>query len=153
MIVRHMRPDEIDLNINLARQYAEEAAETVPEIGEQYDRNSVVSTVRLRTINPHYCWLSLLDNTRPVGFVSGTITQAPWNDEVIWGHIELIYVLESHRNIDAFRKLTDAFEDWAIELGAQKITAGDIGMNPERSKALYKSIGFTEGCFLTREIV
>lgn len=147
-----MRPEEIDLNVNLFRQYAEEASETNPTLGAQYDEQSVITSIRQRNINPEYCWFSLLDNGRPVGFISGAVTQAPWNLDIIYAHIEMIYVLKEKRSIDAFRRLVTAFEEWAVNMDAVEITAGDIGVNPERSKRVYESIGFKEGCFMTREI-
>ena len=152
MIVRKMRPEEIDLNVNLFRQYADEAKETNPTLGNQYDENSVITSIRQRNINPEYCWFSLIDNARPVGFISGAITQAPWNLDIIYAHIEMIYVLKEKRNIDNFRRLVDTFEEWAINMDAVEITAGDAGINPERSKKIYESIGFKEGCLMTREI-
>jgi hypothetical protein len=152
MIVRTMRPEEIDLNVNLFRQYADEAGETNPALGAQYDENSVVSSIRSRLIAPDACWFSLLDNNRPVGFISGGLTQAPWNDQILYAHIEMIYVLKEKRSMDAFRRLVDEFQDWAVAMDATSITAGDIGIDPERTKRVYTSIGFTEGCFMTKEI-
>lgn len=152
MIVRTMRPEEIDLNVNLFRQYADEAGETNPALGAQYDENSVVSSIRSRLIAPDACWFSLLDNNRPVGFISGALTQAPWNFDILYAHIEMIYVLKEKRSMDAFRRLVDEFQDWAVAMDATSITAGDIGIDPERTKRVYTSIGFTEGCFMTKEI-
>lgn len=147
-----MRPEELDSNVNLFRQYADEASETNPKLGAQFDKNSVITSIRTRTIHPEYCWLNLLEGTRPVGFISGALTQAPWNDEVLFAHIEMIYVLDSHRNINNFKQLLGGFEEWAKNMGASQLTAGDIGVNPKRSQTLYKSIGFEEGCFMTKEI-
>jgi len=152
MIVRTMRPEEIDLNVNLFRQYADEASETNPALGAQYDENSVIQSIRNRVIAPDACWFSLLDNARPVGFISASLTQAPWNFEILYAHIEMIYVLKEKRSMDAFRKLTTAIEEWALSMDATNITAGDIGIDPERSKRVYTSVGFTEGCFMTKEI-
>jgi GNAT superfamily N-acetyltransferase len=152
MIARNMAPHEIDVTYNLFRQYCLEAAEVKPELDEQWDKTSVIETIRSRNIHPEYVWINLLEGTRPVGFISGAVTQCPWNHDIYYAHIELIFVLESHRNSSNFKMLTDEFEQWARGMEATVITAGDIGIAPERTKKIYESIGFESGCFLTKEL-
>jgi len=152
MIVRKMRPEEIDVTINLFRYYANEAANNNPELGAEFDEDSVIETIRTRNIHPEYVWFNAYEGTRPVGFISAGVTQAPWNKEILYAHIELIYMLESHRNMDTFRQMVDQVEQWAKNYGAQKITAGDIGVNPDRTRKVYQHLGFNESCFMDKDL-
>ena len=52
MIVRKMRPEELDVTINLFRYYAGEAAEDNPALGAEFDEDSVIESIRNRNI--HY---------------------------------------------------------------------------------------------------
>lgn len=147
-----MRADEIDVTINLFRYYAKEAAEQTPSLGDEFDENSVIETIRTRNIHPEYIWLNAYEGTRPIGFVSACVTQAPWNKEIFYAHIELIYILESHRSMSAFKQMVENVEEWARTFNAQKITAGDIGVNPDRTRKVYEHLGFTNGCFMDKDL-
>lgn len=152
MIVRKMRPEEIDVTINLCHYYCEEASEKNPYIREEFDDNSVINLIRNRTITDSFFWFNAYDGTRPVGFVSGTMTTPQWNENIVYAHIDLIYMLKSHRNIQAFKQLVNAVEEWGAIFDCQKITAGDIGIDIERSRRLYESIGFKEALWMTKDI-
>jgi|TARA_R110000822_G_scaffold190302_3_gene329094 GNAT superfamily N-acetyltransferase len=147
-----MRPEEIDVNVNLWRQYYIEASDAVSAIQDTWDQGSIVDSIRHRTIHPEFCYFNIFDNARPIGFITGAVTQAAWNHEIFYGHVEYIYVLEEKRSMRVFQQLIDEFETWAKGFGATQITAGDIGINPERTRKLYQSIGFKEGCFMSKEI-
>jgi GNAT superfamily N-acetyltransferase len=152
MIVRKMRPEEIDVTVNLFRYYAAEAGESDPELGAEFDSDSVIDSIRQRNIHPEYVWFNAYDNGRPVGFISACITQAPWNQEIFYAHIELIFMLQSHRNMDNFKRLVEQVEEWARMHNAQKLTAGDIGINVDRTKKIYSHLGFSEGCWMDKEL-
>ena len=152
MIVRKMRPEEIDVTINLCKYYANEASELMPEIEEQFDTNSVINLVRGRTIQDSFFWFNAYEGTRPVGFVSGTMTTPQWNENIVYAHIDLIFVLKEHRNISTFKQLIGQVEEWGAIFDVQKITAGDIGIDVERSRKLYESIGFSEALWMYKDI-
>jgi GNAT superfamily N-acetyltransferase len=147
MIVRKMLPHEIDITVNLCRYYADEA-----EIAEQdYDENSVLETVRTYTIQHEYTWLNAFEGQRPVGLIAGCITKKPWNKDLV-AHIDLVFLLESHRNLANFKQLISAFEEWARTMQCKSITAGDIGINVDRTRKLYEHFGFTEALWMNKEI-
>jgi hypothetical protein len=51
------------------------------------------------------------------------------------------------------RQLVDKFTEWSRELGAVKISAGDIGIDTERTRAFYQQVGFQDtGCWLSKEL-
>ena len=54
MIVRMMHPEEMDNTITLMKYYYQEATESV-DIGE-WDTNSMIESIRQRTINPGQAW-------------------------------------------------------------------------------------------------
>jgi len=54
--------------------------------------------------------------------------------------------------MDNFKMLLKNVEEWARMFGAQKITGGDIGINPERTKKVYNHLGFDESCFMSKEL-
>jgi GNAT superfamily N-acetyltransferase len=143
-----MLPAEIDATAILCEYYAEEA--NIPE--DEYDFNSVINGIRLRTIYHQHCWFNLYDGARPVGFISGYITHLPWNEKKFVGHIDLIFILESHRSLSTLKELMAKFEEWAKIAGADKITAGDIGVNPDRTRRLLEHQGFKDGLWMSKEI-
>lgn len=152
MIVRTMLPQEIDVTINLVNYYTDEAAQAIPGLAEQYDTNSIINTVRKYSISPNYVWFNLYEGQRPVGFIAGYLGQQPWNENLFLGHISLIYVLPSHRSLPVFRQLIDKFTEWAKENNCVKITAGDIGIDEERTRAIYEHIGFKPLLLMAKEI-
>ena len=146
MIVRTMLSHELDVTVNLCGYYADEAGI------ENYDENSVIETVKNHTIRNEYFWFNAYEGQRPVGLVAGALTQAPWNKEEIYLHIELIYLLEGNRTFSNFKLLLDKVEELARTVKAVKITAGDIGIDIERSKKLYSHFDFKEALWMTKEI-
>jgi hypothetical protein len=54
--------------------------------------------------------------------------------------------------MDNFRELLTQFEGWAKTIKAQNITAGDIGINPERTQKLYEHFGFKPGVWMGKEL-
>lgn len=150
MIVRMMHPEEMDNTITLMKYYYQEATESV-DIGE-WDTNSMIESIRQRTINPGQAWLNLMDGTRPVGMISGGISTAPWNDSIVMATIEMFYVLQSHRNMESFRAIVKAFEEFATQCGATSIYVSDMGMNESRTSTLYSQLGYTGATSLVKRI-
>mgnify|MGYP003649946029 CR=1 FL=1 len=151
MIVRKMFPEEIDNTATLVKYYYQEAAEAIPTLGE-WDTNSVINTIRTRTINPNLNWLNLYDGGRPVGMISGSLGSAPWNEEILMGHIDLFYILKSHRNMDNFRSLVKGFEEWAAMVNTQLIYVSDMGVNESRTETLYKQLGYSGATSLVKRM-
>lgn len=152
MIVRRMRPEEFNVTINLVNRYGYEAAEKVPAIEEQWDDNSVLETVRTYSTQIQYCWFNAYDNSRPVGFIAGFLSECPWNHKIITANIEFLYLMESHRSMDNFRDLLKCFEEWALSCGAREITSGDIGIDPDRITKLFSHFGFKSGVWMGKEL-
>ena len=143
-----MHPQELDITVNLCGYYAEEAA--IPDL--DYDTDAVVESIRMYTIQPEYCWFNMYEGTRPVGFVAGCVTKMPWSNQHLIGHIDLVFLLESHRKLDSFKRLISEFEAWAKLMNCRTVTAGDIGINPERTEKLYRHLGYTAGLWVSKEL-
>jgi len=152
MIVRKLQPYEFDATMNLFNYYRDEAIEAVPAIGEEYDENSMINTVRHYSSAWDHIWLNAYVNTRPVGFVAGFLSPLPWNKNIIEASISFIFLHESYRNMDSFRELLNAFEEWARICKAKNIIAGDVGINPERTQKLYEHFDFKPGVWMSKEI-
>lgn len=152
MIVRQMQTREFDSTINLFHYYRDEAIEALPRIADEYDENSVINTIKTFATKWDHCWFNAYDNNRPVGFIAGYASECPWNREIIDANIAFIYLLDSHKNMDNFRALINQFENWARTVKAQNITAGDIGINPERTQKLYEHFGFKPGVWMGKEL-
>lgn len=144
-----MLPSEIDVTVNLCAYYGEEA--NLPD-GE-YDEDAVLETIKLYSSHYEYFWFNAYDGGRPVGIIAGCATKAPWSKTKLHTHIELIYLLESHRTMDNFRMLLSKAEEWARTIGATEITAGDIGINPERTQKLYSHFDFKPGVWMGKELI
>lgn len=152
MIVRPMLPQEMDVTVNLTGYYADEAAQQLPHIGEEYDVNAVIETIKLYSSHHEYFWYNAYEGERPVGFVAGCITKSPWSNTRFNCHIDMIYLLESHRSLAHFRLLLDRVEEFARTIGAKEITAGDLGIDLERTKKVYGHFDFKEGLWMSKEI-
>jgi GNAT superfamily N-acetyltransferase len=148
MIIRKMQPTELDITVNLCGYYADEAK--IP--AEEYDTDSVVDSIRMYTIQPEYVWYNAYENTRPVGFIAGCLTQKLWTKDQFIGHIDFVYLLDSHRTLDNFRRLVAEFEQWALMMKCTEVTAGDLGVNLERTEKLYEHLGYKRGLWVSKEI-
>ena len=80
------------------------------------------------------------------------MTTPQWNENIVYAHIDLIFVLKEHRNMQSFKQLINQVEEWGAIFDVQKITAGDIGIDVERSRKLYESIGFSEALWMYKDI-
>jgi GNAT superfamily N-acetyltransferase len=147
-----MQPREFDMTVNLFGYYRDEAIQTMPKIADEYDENSVIDTIKTFASKWDHIWLNAYDNTRPVGFIAGYASACPWNSNILDANIAFIYLLDSHKNMDNFRELLAQFEAWARTIKAQNITAGEIGINPERTEKLYEHFGFKPGVWMGKEL-
>jgi GNAT superfamily N-acetyltransferase len=147
-----MQPREFDMTVNLFGYYRDEAIQTMPKIADEYDENSVIDTIKTFASKWDHIWLNAYDNQRPVGFIAGYASACPWNSNILDANIAFIYLLDSHKNMDNFRELLTQFEGWARTIKAQNITAGDIGINPERTEKLYEHFGFKRGVWMGKEL-
>ena len=153
VIVRKMQPQEFDLTVNVFGYYRDEAIEKLPRIEQEYDENSVMDTIKTFASKWDHCWFNAYEGQRPVGFIAGYASACPWNNKIIDANIAFIYLLDSHKNMDNFRLLMNKFEEWAKTIKAQNITAGDIGIDPERTEKLYTHFGFKPGVWMNKELI
>jgi GNAT superfamily N-acetyltransferase len=147
MIVRKMQPSEINSVVTLTRYFAEDAGLK----DEDYDENEVVQTLKQYSSHWEYCLFVAYEGQRPVGMIGGCVTKLPWNKQLN-AHIDYVYILESHRNLQTFKQLMTEFEAWARLLKVKEITAGDIGIDPERNQRLYAHLEFKPGMWMEKEL-
>ena len=148
MIVRRPRADELDNIIIVMEYYRDEA--NLPD-GE-YDPDAMLNSVRSFMIQADHIWFNLYEGQRIVGIIGGYLTQLPWSRK-IQAHVQFIYVLPSHRNLTNAKSLFEEFEKWAKNCGAERITAGDIGIDTERTQAFYQHLGFSAvGCNMKKDL-
>jgi GNAT superfamily N-acetyltransferase len=153
MIIRKMQSGELDSTITLFEYYRDEAIKSLPRIRDEYDENSVIETIKNFASHWDHCWFNAYENSRPVGFIAGYATECPWNKSIIEANVAFIYLLDSHKNLDNFRKLIQKFEEWAKLIKASSITAGDIGIDPERTEKLYSHFGFKSGVWMGKDLI
>lgn len=151
MIVRQMHPQELDATMLCFNYYADEAKETVPGFAEAYDEDSMVATVRHYAANYQYIWYNMYEGQRPVGFIGGFMSECPWNNQLVIANLSFVYLLPTHRSMENFKQLYKTFEGWATGINAHQITAGDIGIDVERSKRLYEHLGFKPVLLMVKE--
>lgn len=152
MIVRKMQPYEIDSTILCFNYYKDEAIESLPKILDEYDEDSMVETIRNYASHYDCLWLNAYEGQRVVGFVAGYLSQCPWNKKLVTANIAFIYMLPSHRSFDNFKQLTTAFTEWAKQCECFEMTAGDIGIDIERSQRLYEHLGFKPVLMMSKEL-
>jgi len=148
LIVRKPRPDELGSTVILMEYYRDEA--NLPD-GE-YDDGVMLQSIRNYMIYGDHCWFNLYEGSRAVGLIAGYLCEIPWSRK-IQAHVQFIYTLPSHRNKTNADQLIKEFESWASNNGACRITAGDIGINTERTKVFYESHGYQpRGINLDKEL-
>lgn len=147
-----MQPSEFDATLTCWSYYRDEAIASLPSIADHYDENSVIDTIRRHAVLLDHCWFNMYEGSRVIGFVAGHASECAWNRERIDANIAFIFVLESHRNMALFRELVTKFEQWARTIGAVAITAGDIGIDPVRTQALYEQLGFVPGVWMNKDL-
>jgi GNAT superfamily N-acetyltransferase len=152
METKHLRPQDFDITMNLFHYYRDEAIDSLPYIEEEYDENTVIETIRDYAILETHCWLNLYEGQRPVGFVGGYLVNKPWNKNILIAHVQFVYIIDSHRNLDNFRDLLDGFKDWAKQKGAVAMSAGDIGLDTDRMRKLYEHFGFKSELSMIKDI-
>ncbi len=152
MIVRKMQPHELEATVICFNYYRDEAIEALPRIAGEYNENSMVQTIRGYAIKNEFCWFNAYEGQRVVGFIGGYITDLPWNQEILTANISFVYLLPTHRSLENFRSLYKEFQLWASEFGCQEITAGDIGINIDRSRSLYEHLGFKQILLMTKDL-
>lgn len=152
MIVRQAQAQELDATVTLFNYYFDEAAEKIPAMTDEYDENSIIMTIRNYMISYEHVWFNAMEGQRPVGFIAGSMGTIPWNDQLVVANLSFIYLLPSHRTMDNFRELYNQFEAWAKNIKAYKISAGDIGIDIERSQKIYEYMGFEPILLMTKEL-
>lgn len=153
VLVQKLKPVDLDAAVDLFEQYYAEAVEVLPDMRDEYDEGSMIETIRTYASHYQHCWyLGFVDSTRPIALCAGSLTPTPWNENILNANIDMIYIVPEHRSMDNFKTLVDYFNAWAAQFGARKITAGDIGINPDRTEKVYKHLGFEPACFLTRAV-
>lgn len=153
MIVRKMRPEEIDSTMICFDYYKSEAIEALPKIADEYDYNSMLGTVRGFASRWDHIWLNAYDGQRVVGFLAGYASESPWNKQLITANVAFVFLQKSHRNMDNFRNMMREFEAWAHQIEATEITAGDIGIHPDENRRIYEHFGFKPILMMSKELV
>ena len=148
-----MYVNEFDATVICFNYYRDRAIESIPQIAEEYDENSVIKTIKARASRAEHCWFNIYDGQRIVGFIAGTLIPQPWNHEILSANIDFIFLLDSHRNMDNFRLLMKKFEEWARHRGATSITGGDIGIDIDRTRTLFEHLGFTPMLLMNKELI
>lgn len=137
MLVRRPRSEELD-NIVIVMEYYRDEAQ-LPH-GE-YCSDAMTDTVREYLIDPNCQWFCLYDAGRIVGVCAGYLCAIPWSRNFT-ANVQFLFVIPSHRNLSNAVNLLNEFETWAWNQGAVKITAGDIGIDVERTQAFYEHCGY-----------
>jgi GNAT superfamily N-acetyltransferase len=151
VLIRKIHPGELDLLLTIIHSYAEEAAETLPEIANEISDEIILQNVRNWTIQHNYFLEVAFEGSKAVGFIAGSVIQLPWSN-AFQANINFIYMLESHRSMDNFKALLNKFEEWARQAKATRMFSGDIGINIERSRKIYEYLGFTERLFVSKDL-
>lgn len=147
-----MHVNDFDATVICFGYYRDEAIQSIPQIAEEYDENSVIKTIKARASRAEHCWFNAYDGTRVVGFIAGSIIPQPWNERVLTANIDFIFLLESHRTFNNFKQLMNKFDEWARARGATSVTGGDIGIDIDRSKTLFEHMGFKPMLLMNKEL-
>ena len=108
----------------------------------EYDSDAMIETVKEYIIDPSHAWFCLFEGERMVGICAGYLCAIPWSKNIT-ANVQFLFVVPSHRNLASAVSLLKEFETWAWNQGAVKITAGDIGIDVERTQTFYEHCGYS----------
>lgn len=137
MIIRSMRPEEIDSVLILFEYYRSEAGID----DEIYDQDRVLQTVREYAIRHNLMFRLALQGQRPVGLVGGFLSPDPVERELA-ATIQFLYLIPEFNQPENYHQLIQEFESWAKDSGAGMVRAIDIGSNQQRLSKIYDQLGY-----------
>lgn len=118
MIVRKILPQDFDNVLTLLRYQIGEL-----ERDDIYDHNTALDTMRVASTKAQYFNFVALENSRPVGFITGYGTNYKDYTNITIAHISNVFLLASHRNKSNFDQLYQSVEEWSKLAGVTYITA------------------------------
>lgn len=137
MIVRSMRPEELDSVLTVFEYYRDSAGID----DDDYDQDRVLGTVKEYCIRPNLFFKIALDNNRPVGIVGGFLSPDPVERELT-ATIQFLFLIQGYDNLDNYDQLLTEFSAWAKQCGARAVRAIDIGKNITRLNSIYSELGY-----------
>jgi len=141
MIVRNLRPDDMNAVMTLMNYYCDEI-----NVGEDWDESKVIQTVRRYSSNVHHICLVAMEGQRAVGIALGSLVEESYNDNLN-GLIEVLFLLPSHRTDENYIQIFNELKNWSTLLKNKRIGIIDWGNNPERLIPIINILGFTRTDF------
>ena len=137
MIIRSMRPEEIDSVLTVFEYYREAAGID----DDEYDQDRVLGTVKEYCIRPNLFFRIALENNRPVGIIGGFLSPDPVERELT-ATIQFLFLVQGYDNLNNYQQLVDEFQQWAKQCQAKAVRAIDIGTNITRLNSIYSELGY-----------
>ena len=138
VIIRSMRPEEIDSVLTIFEYYRE----AVGIDDQRYDSDRVLATIKEFAIRSHLYFRIALENSRPIGIIGGFLSPDPVENEHT-ATIQFLFLVPGHDSDDNYCQLINEFHDWAKHSKAVAVRAIDIGNNPLRLQKIYAELDYT----------
>ena len=115
----------------------------------EYNEDRVMILGYTAMDHPQHMFLMIIEDTEtevPVGFLLAGLQQSFFGKDFVANDLTLV-VEDEHRGrcMDALRRITALYREWALERGAKRIYLGtSTGVDPERTRAVFEACGFQQ---------
>ena len=142
MLVRNLRPQDIDLLLVMMSYYRDE----VNISDEDWDENSVIQSIKFYATNLELTCLVAVENSRIVGCLLASMKKEFYNNNVS-AAIQMLYLLPSHRQRENYQQLYNEFLNWTIGTKLEKILLIDIVDRTDRLDPISDMLDFSTSSF------
>jgi hypothetical protein len=112
-----------------------------------YDEDRVMILGYTAMDNPNHMFLQVIEDTEtevPVGMLLAGLQQSYFGKDYVANDL-LLVIEEEHRGrcMDALRRITALYREWALSRGAKRIyLSSSTGIDPEKTRAAFEACGF-----------
>lgn len=137
MLVRPIRVADVDAVMILLEYYRNDT--NIDD--EDWDTDSLLKTVKQFVISQDYIFLVAVEGQRIVGCLAGALKKEFYNNNID-AVIQLVFLLQSHRNQENYKQLYDQFEQYGQKFNARRVLLIDPFDTQTRIEPIADILGF-----------
>lgn len=137
MIIRHLRPTDINNTVILMNYYRDDAGIA----DEDWDVSSIVQNLKQYAIGGDHACLLAMEGDRVVGGIFGSVRKEFYNSKCA-AIIHFIFLIPTHRTAANYQNLYDEFTNWSNRFGVEKVLLTDLMDNNTKLIETAEVLGF-----------